>query len=419
MNVKAKDEHMRKKQIIVVGGGAAGMIAAISARRLGANVTILEKNPRVGKKILATGNGRCNYTNINANVSYYNGNNPKFTCSALSDFTIENTISFFDELGIEHKVEDLGKVFPMSDQASSILDVLLYELNNIGVNIVCDANVKDIFKSGNEFIIELENDDVFKSDRIILATGGKAMPSSGSDGYGYDLAINLGHNMTDIFPALVQLMLEGSYFKRIDGVKLIGTAEIIYKNKSIIKDRGDILFTNYGVSGPPILQISRKAGELVNKKEEAYVKINMLDTLTAEEVAKLLDKRISYANEKSIEFSLVGLINKRLIPVILAEAGIIDIKRQAVSLSARERLAIVDVLTGWRFKIKGTKSWPSAQVTAGGIITNEIDPKTMESKIVNGLFFAGEIMDIDGRCGGFNLQWAWSSGFIAGKNATI
>ena len=419
MNVKAKDEHMRKKQIIVVGGGAAGMIAAISARRLGANVTILEKNPRVGKKILATGNGRCNYTNINANVSYYNGNNPKFTCSALSDFTIENTISFFDELGIEHKVEDLGKVFPMSDQASSILDVLLYELNNIGVNIVCDANVKDIFKSGNEFIIELENDDVFKSDRIILATGGKAMPSSGSDGYGYDLAINLGHNMTDIFPALVQLMLEGSYFKRIDGVKLIGTAEIIYKNKSIIKDRGDILFTNYGVSGPPILQISRKAGELVNKKEEAYVKINMLDTLTAEEVAKLLDKRISYANEKSIEFSLVGLINKRLIPVILAEAGIIDIKRQAVSLSARERLAIVDVLTGWRFKIKGTKSWPSAQVTAGGIRTNEIDPKTMESKIVNGLFFAGEIMDIDGRCGGFNLQWAWSSGFIAGKNATI
>ena len=419
MNVKAKDEHMRKKQIIVVGGGAAGMIAAISARRLGANVTILEKNPRVGKKILATGNGRCNYTNINANVSYYNGNNPKFTCSALSDFTIENTISFFDELGIEHKVEDLGKVFPMSDQASSILDVLLYELNNIGVNIVCDANVKDIFKSGNEFIIELENDDVFKSDRIILATGGKAMPSSGSDGYGYDLAINLGHNMTDIFPALVQLMLEGSYFKRIDGVKLIGTAEIIYKNKSIIKDRGDILFTNYGVSGPPILQISRKAGELVNKKEEAYVKINMLDTLTAEEVAKLLDKRISYANEKSIEFSLVGLINKRLIPVILAEAGIIDIKRQAVSLSARERLAIVDVLTGWRFKIKGTKSWPSAQVTAGGIRTNEIDPKTMESKIVNGLFFAGEIMDIDGRCGGFNLQWAWSSGFIAGKNAAI
>ena len=145
----------------------------------------------------------------------------------------------------------------------------------------------------------------------------------------------------------------------------------------------------------------------------------MLDTLTTAEVAKLVDKRISHADQKSIEFSLVGLINKRLIPVILAEAGIIDIKRQAVSLSARERLAIVDVLTGWRFKIKGTKSWPSAQVTAGGIITNEIDPKTMESKIVNGLFFAGEIMDIDGRCGGFNLQWAWSSGFIAGKNATI
>lgn len=410
---------MRSKKIIVVGGGAAGMTAAISAGRLGADVTILEKNPRVGKKILATGNGRCNYTNVNVNVSCYNGNNPKFTYSALSDFTIEETISFFEKLGIEHKVEDLGKVFPMSDQASSILDVLLYELNNIGVNIICDANVKNILKDENGFVVQVESGKEYTADKVILTPGGKAMPSSGSDGSGYELAKKLGHKITDIFPALVQIMLEGQYFKRIDGVKFVGTAEIIHNNKSIIKDRGDILFTNYGVSGPPVLQISRKAGELLNQRKEAYVKLDILDAMTVDEVRALINKRFGHNPEKSVEFSLVGLINKRLIPVILLEAGIEDIKRPVSYITASETESIVRVLKDWRFKIRGTKSWPSAQVTAGGVVTDEINPKTMESRLVKGLYFAGEILDIDGQCGGFNLQWAWSSGFVAGKNAAL
>ncbi len=410
---------MRSKKIIVVGGGAAGMTAAISAGRLGADVTILEKNPRVGKKILATGNGRCNYTNVNVNVSCYNGNNPKFTYSALSDFTIEETISFFEKWGIEHKVEDLGKVFPMSDQASSILDVLLYELNNIGVNIICDANVKNILKDENRFVVQVESGKEYTADKVILTPGGKAMPSSGSDGSGYELAKKLGHKITDIFPALVQIMLEGQYFKRIDGVKFVGTAEIIHNNKSIIKDRGDILFTNYGVSGPPVLQISRKAGELLNQRKEAYVKLDMLDAMTVDEVRALINKRFGHNPEKSVEFSLVGLINKRLIPVILLEAGIEDIKRPVSYITASETESIVRVLKDWRFKIRGTKSWPSAQVTAGGVVTDEINPKTMESRLVKGLYFAGEILDIDGQCGGFNLQWAWSSGFVAGKNAAL
>ncbi|NLP00357.1 MAG: NAD(P)/FAD-dependent oxidoreductase [Clostridiaceae bacterium] len=410
---------MRSKKIIVVGGGAAGMTAAISAGRLGADVTILEKNPRVGKKILATGNGRCNYTNVNVNVSCYNGNNPKFTYSALSDFTIEETISFFEKLGIEHKVEDLGKVFPMSDQASSILDVLLYELNNIGVNIICDANVKNILKDENRFVVQVESGKEYTADKVILTPGGKAMPSSGSDGSGYELAKKLGHKITDIFPALVQIMLEGQYFKRIDGVKFVGTAEIIHNNKSIIKDRGDILFTNYGVSGPPVLQISRKAGELLNQRKEAYVKLDILDAMTVDEVRALINKRFGHNPEKSVEFSLVGLINKRLIPVILLEAGIEDIKRPVSYITASETESIVRVLKDWRFKIRGTKSWPSAQVTAGGVVTDEINPKTMESRLVKGLYFAGEILDIDGQCGGFNLQWAWSSGFVAGKNAAL
>lgn len=245
------------------------------------------------------------------------------------------------------------------------------------------------------------------------------MPSSGSDGGGFELAKKLGHTITDIYPALVQIMLEGQYFKRIDGVKFVGTAEIIHKNKSVVKDRGDILFTNYGVSGPPILQISRKAGELLNQGKEAYVKLDILDNMTVDEVRTLINKRFGYNPGKSVEFSFVGLINKRLIPVVLAEAGIENIKRPVSSVSAKELENIARVLKDWRFKIRGTKSWTSAQVTAGGVATDEIDPKTMESKIVKGLYFAGEIMDIDGQCGGFNLQWAWSSGFIAGKSAAI
>jgi predicted Rossmann fold flavoprotein len=307
----------------------------------------------------------------------------------------------------------------MSDQASSILDVLLYELNELGVNTVCDACVKEITRKNDKFIIELENGKLYQGDRIIITTGGKAMPASGSDGQGYDLATKLGHTITDIFPALVQLMLEGSFFKRIEGVKFVGTAEIIHNNKSIAKDRGDILFANYGVSGPPILQISRKAGELLKEGKEAYLKITIMDMMSKEDLRKLINKRFQIAAQKPVDFSLVGLVNKRLIPVVLIEAGINDVKRPAANLSAKEQEGIIDILTDWRFKIRGTKSWPSAQVTAGGVDTNGIDPNTMESKSVKGLFFAGEIIDIDGQCGGFNLQWAWSSGFIAGQSAAL
>lgn len=405
------------KHVLIIGGGASGLTAAIFARREGAEVTILERNPRVGKKILATGNGRCNFTNINGDARHYHGNNPPFVFSALSQFPVPKTIDFFEQLGISHKVEELGKVFPRSDQASSLLDVLRYELNELGVNIICDAHVKDIKRKKTSFQIRLENGLSYTEDRIIITTGGKAMPSSGSDGNGYDLAGQLGHTITHLFPGLVQLKLEGSSFQQIQGVKFVGTAEVLHNNKSLAKDRGDILFTNYGISGPPILQISRKAGELISENKEAILKITIIDTMSTEEVRELLIIRFATSSKKSIEFSLVGLINKRLIPVLLQAAQIKDLKRPVASLSNQELNRICNLLTDWRFRITGTKSWPSAQITCGGIDTKEINPKTMESKINPGLFFAGEVVDIDGECGGFNLQWAWSSGFVAGINA--
>lgn len=408
---------IKKKQIIVVGGGAAGMLAAISASRQGADVTILERNSRIGKKILTTGNGRCNFTNIHANSAHYQGNNPHFADNALSNFSIPETISFFEELGIAHKVEDAGKVFPMSDQASSVLDVLRYELNETGVTVVCDAYVKEIRPKRDRFIIEVENGSAFQADSVILTAGGKAMPSTGSDGNGFILAQKLGHTIIDVFPGLVQLKLEGPFFKQIDGVKFVGTAEILHRGKSVAKDCGDILFGNYGVSGPPILQISRRAAQLLHDKKEVQLKLIIMDKISRENLRKLVLTRFSTNSSKTVEFSLVGLINKRLIPVLLKEAGIMDIKQPVAKLSAQEQEKIVTILTDWRFNVTGTKSWPSAQVTAGGVATNEINPETMESSLIKGLFFAGEIIDIDGQCGGFNLQWAWSSGFVAGQNA--
>lgn len=410
---------MVKKHVLVVGGGAAGMMAGISARRMGAEVTILERNPRVGKKILATGNGRCNFTNIYTDIDCYSGRDPHFASSVLETFDVDKTIRFFEKLGIVHKVEENGKVFPMSDQASSILDVFLYELNQNGIKIVCDAGVKNIGKKQDKFILETENGREYFADHLIIAAGGKALPGSGSDGNGFELARKMGHTVTEIFPALVQLMLEGSFFKSIDGVKLIGTAEIIHNGQPIIQDRGDILFTNYGVSGPPILQISRKAGELLQSGENPYLKISILDRLSEEEIGDLLTKRLQSAGKKALDFSLVGLINKRLIPVVLKQAGINDLKQPVDSVTGEVREKIAALLTDWRFKIRGTKGWNSAQVTAGGINTDEIDPLTMESRIVPGLYFCGEIIDIDGKCGGFNLQWCWSSGFVAGQNAAI
>lgn len=404
--------------VIVVGGGAAGMMAAISARRKGAEVTILERNPRVGKKILATGNGRCNYTNVFLDVKNYHGGNPKFVYSPLSQFNVETTIDFFERLGITHVVEDKGKVFPLSFQASSVLDVLRYELEEIGVKTICDAYVKGIEKDKNIFMLTLDENRKIVADKVIIATGGNAMPSSGSDGNGYNLAKSLGHRVVPVFPGLVQLKLKGDFFKRIDGVKIVGTATLLHKDQIIGEDSGDILFTNYGISGPPILQLSRRALELLNKNKEPVLKISVISGKSKEELCEYLKMRFTYMPKKDIENGLIGLLNKRLIPVILNEVGI-DNKKSVSQISNAEIDALAEILTDWRFNIIGSKSFDFAQVTAGGIDTRDIDSRTMESKIVSGLYFAGEILDIDGDCGGFNLQWAWSSGYVAGLNAAL
>ncbi|MFX4261882.1 NAD(P)/FAD-dependent oxidoreductase [Pelotomaculum propionicicum] len=412
-------QERSKLRIAVIGGGAAGITAAIAAAYKGADVTILEKNARIGKKILATGNGRCNLTNIYLSTANYHGQNTDFARGALVKFDVEKTIDFFERLGVAHKVEEGGKVFPVSNQASSVLDVLRYELDKAGVKVLCEAAVINIRDEDGGFSIEYQNGDQFKADRVILATGGKAAPNLGSNGSGYALARSLGHSIVEPFPALVQLKLAAAFFKQIQGVKFDGDAEIIVNNKTVEKASGEILFTEYGASGPPVLALSRKAGECLQKGETAWLKLVLINTCGRGELERYLIKRFNDSPEKELVFSFVGYINKRLVPVILKEAGIADIRKPAGQVSSAERGKILRILQDWRFQIKGTTSWPAAQVTAGGVDVREINGDTMESKIMPKLYFAGEVIDIDGDCGGYNLQWAWSSGFVAGECAAI
>jgi hypothetical protein len=248
------------------------------------------------------------------------------------------------------------------------------------------------------------------------------MPATGSDGSGFELARQLGHAVVDPFPALVQLKLEGDFFKQVEGLKFAGTAEILREQdeggfRMVARDRGEILFTSYGVSGPPILQISRKAGELLQAGGRPWLRLAVFDTLSPDQVVRLLSERFQNMPRKTLEISLVGLISKRLIPVLLREAGVADLRCRVANLPGGEREKIAGILTDWKLPVRGTMSWQNAQVTAGGASTAEVDPRTMQSRLAPGLYLCGEVLDIDGACGGYNLQWAWSSGYIAGSNA--
>ncbi|HZK58019.1 MAG TPA: NAD(P)/FAD-dependent oxidoreductase [Clostridia bacterium] len=410
-----------KNKIAIIGGGASGMIAAITASRNGSEVTIYERMNRVGRKILATGNGRCNLTNINLkwnNLQCVHGSDAEFAGCVLKNFTVEETISFFEVLGIAPKVEEDGKVFPMSYQASSILDVLRYELEKLGVEVICDIEIVKIKKSRDEFIIIDNNSIEYTAERVIIATGGRSSPNLGSNGSGYKLARQLGHGIIKPFPALVQLKLKAPFLKAIKGVKFDGAVSINVDGDISGEEKGEILFTDYGVSGPPVLQLSRTAVKALENNKQPIIKIDMFPDYDYKELLDLISLRFSYQYDRPLDFSFIGLINKRLIRAVLKESDIYDMNRICSEVSNREIEQITGLLKGWEFEIVGSRSWMHSQVTAGGVDSKDICPNTLESKIVPNVYFAGELLDVDGDCGGFNLQWAWSSGYVAGTHAS-
>jgi len=348
-------------------------------------------------------------------MDFLHGEDHRFIEKVMEKFSRDQTLDFFEKLGITPANEGDGKIFPLSFQSSSMLDVLRYEMERTGVEVLTESYVVEIRKE-KDFILKLKGGEAIEAHRIILTTGGKAMPVSGSDGNGYSLVKPLGHGTNQITPALVQLKLKGDKFKQINGVKFVGRVSLHIDGVLIKEDFGDVLFTDYGISGPPVLQLSREAIRAQEAGRDTRVRVSIISQKSKEEVFSYLRERFVNMPERTLEFGLVGFINKRLILPMIKELDL-DKNKAVGSLENRELNSLAELLTGWEFPVVGNKGWGQAQTTAGGILTKDINPDTLESKLLKGLFFAGEVLDADGDCGGYNLQWAWSSGYLAGLSA--
>lgn len=403
-----------KNDVIIVGGGASGLMAALSAEENGANVTIIERNDRIGRKILATGNGRCNWTNIYMTIEDYHGENEKFPYSVLSQLDVYGTMDYFERIGITPYIGDEGKVFPASLQSASVIDIFMYEIKNRNIKLELETKVLDIKKT-DKFIVETDK-KTYKADKVIVATGGMALPTSGSDGNGYELLKKKGHKVVDIFPGIVQLNLAGKFFKEISGVRIDGIAELYIDDVLSRSEEGDVLWTNYGISGPTILQLSRMALKSLREGKKVEIGVKVVKDKDQNQLYEYLVSRFELMGERTLEESLVGLINKKLIRSIIKEVRL-DKNKFVAEISNEEINELAKILSTWKFKVTGSQPWEFAQVTAGGIDTKEVNNRTLESNIIEGLYITGEILDVDGDCGGYNLQWAWSSGYVAGSEA--
>ena len=404
------------KNIIVIGGGASGLITAIYAAKNGNKVTILEKNKTCGKKILITGNGKCNYWNSNQSLTNYHTNNKDILEKILTNKNQQELLSFFDTIGIIPRIKD-GYYYPYSNQATSIQTALIKEAELQGVEIITETEVFDIKKENNSFFISTSN-GIYKGNKIVLSTGSKASPKTGSDGLGYKLATSFGHNLIEPLPALVQLKANTNFLKEWHGIRSDVSVSLLENNKIIDTRIGEIQLTDYGVSGICIFclsgQVSR--GLSLNKKEQ--ISINFMHPFNLskkEEFIKWMDERNTLVKNRSISDLLDGLLNYKLINLILKLAKI-DRNLRWNKLSLHEKLILGDNLTNFKLDITGTNSFESSQTCTGGIQLTEINPNTMESIKTKGLYLTGELLDVDGNCGGYNLTFAWITGYLAGTN---
>lgn len=404
---------MKKKQIVIIGAGASGLLAAILAARNGAAVTILEQNEKPGKKICATGNGKCNYTNLVMPEDAYRGTHPEFVKDALSQFSVEDTVEFFKEIGIYPQNRN-GYLYPRSGQAQSIVEVLCMEAASLGVKIKTNEQVIAIEKNLPEKSNNSNKNDKnnkrfnvltkgwhYEADAVILANGSKASSVAGSDGSGYLLAGKLGHKIVPVYPALTALKCKGNAFKTWAGVRTEGRVSLFLDGNFYKSERGELQLTEYGISGIPVFQLSTYAVRAVKDGHQVELRVDFLPELSEEETKGLLHfrkKNCPYKNEKEL---LTGLFPEKLIKVLTAQRHLLTAIREFP----------LEVTDGLAFS--------QAQVCSGGVDTNQVNAHTMESLLCPGIYLTGELLDIDGTCGGYNLQWAWSSGAVAGIHAAL
>lgn len=461
----SKRSENRKRTVAVIGGGAAGMMAAIEAARAGAIVTLIEKNPQLGKKLATTGNGRCNYTNLDMSDRIggkFRGFHPEFAAPSLDALPPEAVLDWFRAIGVEPRFRG-SYVYPNSDQASAVVDALREELHRLSVKVHYNAEVKSVQRIDTDagyFMIQC-TDAVVKADRVILAAGSKAAPKTGSNGDGYFIARKLGHTIVPYVPALCGIRCAGDAFRALAGIRTEASLELVVDGHSVDREVGELQLVDYGISGIPVFQLSRYAAYALQEGKKAAVYINFLPGFTeagavrdskrassasgistievsaaknaqnpraevsccaakAEDpkdlAVQLYQQRQERLSGRKMESFFTGLLHQKLGQLLLRMASVRP-ELPVAELSEKQLRSLASLSVRFKAECVEMNGFLQAQVVAGGVDTTEVDPGTMASRLVPGLYFAGEVLDIDGICGGYNLQWAWASGFVAGRHA--
>ena len=405
--------------VIIIGGGAAGMMAAITAASNGHKVTLYEKNEKLGKKLFITGKGRCNFTNAGDAEDIFNSvvTNKKFLYSAFNGFSNYDTMGFFDELGLKFKVERGNRVFPESDHSSDVIGVLSRRMKQLGVDVELNTQVEEIITQDGRFkavkLVDAYNKKrMVSSDKLIIATGGNSYQSTGSNGDGYRFAKTLGHEVTPILPALVPFIVKEEWERDLQGLSLKNVNVTIYDDKKIIySDFGEMLFTHFGVSGPTVLSASSYAAKIIKNRPLKLV-IDLKPALDEQQLDERILRDFEEFKNKSFKNSLDKLLPKKMIPVIV-ELSKINPDKKIHDITKQERAGLVNLIKNLTLTLTGLRGFNEAIITQGGVSVKQINPTTMESKLVKNIFFAGEVIDVDAVTGGFNLQIAWSTAYAA------
>ncbi len=399
--------------VIIIGAGPAGLLAAISAKNENNNVIIIEKNERIGKKLFITGKGRCNITNYSNTEDFFSkiNTNSKFMYSSIYGYTNFDILELLSNYGLEYKVERGNRVFPKSDKSSDVIKTFKKIIDDLKINIILNEKIDYIEKKDDIFNLYSKNNR-YEADYVVIATGGVSYPATGSTGDGYKFAKNFGHTLVETEPSLVPLEIYSDYIKELQGVSL-KNVEVSIKNKEKIlqSEFGEMIFTHFGVSGPIILKLSNK----IEKNRDIDIVIDLKPKLDKETLDNRIIRDFEKYNNKDISNGLKDLLIQKLIPVILKEAKI-DENKKVNQITKEERAKLGETIKNLTFKFKSFRPIKDAIITKGGISTKEINPKTMESKIIDNLYFAGEVIDVDAMTGGYNLQVAYSTGYAAGRD---
>ena len=398
---------------IIIGGGAAGLAAAVflTREKPSARVLVLEKNPRVGKKLLATGNGTCNLTNIHADATRYHGA-PALAGDVLKALTIPQTLDFFTSIGVDCVTRLDGKVYPASEQAGAVLDALRLTAEAQGVTLVCDTKVTTLQKTKHGWSVSTDG-ATYITPYVLVTVGGAAAPALGGSAEGYRLLTDHGCRKTPLFPSIVQLRTATDFVRAVKGIRVDAALRLCLNGKEVARQTGEVLFTDYGLSGPAVMYASRPAADWERqKKGELTAHLDLLPDWSLYDLTARVAARGRLPG-RTLEDLLTGLVHKRVGQTVLRVAGVLPLTRPVDTLTAQEAAQIAATLKDWAIPVTGTQGFGGAQVTAGGIAADEVVAATLEIKRLPGVYAAGEVLDVDGDCGGFNLQFAWSSAYVS------